>query len=142
MLISSPHSFRCQDRNHSVVPACLYKNIIIKNNLRKSSMHFPLVALLFLCLHESVCHLADAEFKIWCYQLWANLASSYKEGMASGTLKSRDARAYYICMGASYRAGYQTSDFDQHAQEILQGAAMIHAPLRPGFQGQFRVLIR
>jgi hypothetical protein len=59
-------------------------------------MHFPLVALLFWCLHESVCHPADAEFKIWCYQLWANLASSYKEGMALGTLESRDARAYYI----------------------------------------------
>ena len=35
MLISSPHSFRCQDWNHSGVPAHSDKDIIIKNNLRK-----------------------------------------------------------------------------------------------------------
>ena len=65
MLISSPHSFRCQDWNHSVVPAHLDENIIIRKNLEKSSVHFPLVAKLFLCLHESVCQFADAESKIW-----------------------------------------------------------------------------
>ena len=47
-----------------MVPAHSDKNIIIRKYLEKSSVHFPLVAKLFLCLHESVCQFADAESKI------------------------------------------------------------------------------